>query len=387
MMRGIAALRQQPTTDAQLAVMRSTVRDAAVDRPGIYRMLSSEGEVVYVGKSKRVRSRLLSYFRCVYPEDKGARILRSAEKIEWEYTPSEFAALLQELRLIKRFRPRYNVAMMRDARHYSFIKLTKGAAPKLLVVRGASSDEGTYYGPFVGAQRVGEALRELNDVLMLRDCRTDLKMFFSDQTELFQLSPRTPGCIRHEISKCLGPCVGGCSAGQYDDRVGLAKAFLEGSDDGPINTLRDEMERLSEGLEFERAAVYRDKLERLEALRAQFGRLQFAVENLSFVYTVPGHEGEDKVYLIRRGVVRAEAAKPRSSKDRRTMKQLVEDIFSPDGSPTAQVPTHEIDELLLLSSWFRRFPKEMKRTAATSPSQRRKGQASLTRLEASSLDT
>ena len=324
MIRGISRAERQPTSDAQLAIMRSSVCDGAADRPGIYRMLSGEGEVLYVGKSKRVRSRLLSYFRCAFPEEKGARILRSAEKIEWEYTPSEFAALLQELRLIKRFRPRYNVAMMRDARHYSFIKLTKGAAPKLLVVRGASGDEaGTYYGPFVGAQRIGEAVRELNDALMLRDCRSDLKMFFSDQTELFQLSPRTPGCIRHEISKCLGPCVGGCSATQYDERVGLAKAFLEGSDDGPINMLRGEMERLSAELEFERAAHYRDKLERLEALRAQFGRLRFAVENLSFVYTVPGHEGEDKVYLIRRGVVRAELGKPRSPKDRQSMTQLV----------------------------------------------------------------
>jgi len=367
MIRGTPRLEKQPTSDAQLAIMRTNVRDTAADRPGVYRMLSSEGEVLYVGKSKRVRSRLMSYFRCEYPEDKGARILRSAESIEWDYTPSEFAALLQELRLIKRFRPRYNVAMMRDARHYSFIKLTKGAAPKLLVVRGASGEEaGIYYGPFVGAQRVGEAVRELNDALMLRDCRTDLKMFYSDQVELFQLSPRTPGCIRHEISKCLGPCVGGCSAAQYDERVLLARAFLEGSDDGPINMLRGEMERLSAQLEFERAAVYRDKLERLEALRAQFGRLRFAVENLSFVYTVPGHEGEDKVYLIRRGVVRAEVTKPKSSKDRRTMKQLVEDIFSPDDKPAAQLPTHEIDELLLLSSWFRRFPKEMKRTKQVS---------------------
>jgi excinuclease ABC subunit C len=346
--------------------MRSTVKDGAADRPGIYRMLSSDGEVLYVGKSKRVRTRLLSYFRCAYPEEKGARILRSAEKIEWEYTPSEFAALLQELRMIKRFRPRYNVAMKRDGRNYSFIKLTKGPAPKLLVVRGPTSEDADiYYGPFVGAQRVGEAVRELNDALLLRDCRTDLKMFFSDQTELFQLA-RTPGCIRHEIAKCLGPCVGGCSAGRYDEQVVLAKAFLDGSNDGPLEMLRGQMERLSEQMEFERAAVYRDKLERLEALRAQFGRLRFAVENLSFVYTVKGHEGQDRVYLIRRGVVRAELEKPRSPKDRRTMKQLVEDIFEQTDKPTASVPTHEIDELLLLSSWFRRFPQEMKRTKQVS---------------------
>lgn len=366
MIRGTPRLENQPTSDAQLAVMRSTVKESAADRPGVYRMLSSDGEVLYVGKSKRVRTRLLSYFRCAYPEEKGARILRSAEKIEWDYTPSEFAALLQELRMIKRFRPRYNVAMKNDGRNYSFIKLTRGVAPKLLVVRGASGEDADiYYGPFVGAQRVEEAVRELNDALMLRDCRVDLKMFFGDQTELFQLA-RTPGCIRHEISKCLGPCVGGCSASQYLERVALARAFLDGSDDSPINMLRAQMEKLSAELEFERAAIYRDKLERLEALRAQFGRLRFAVENLSFVYTVPGHEGEDKVYLIRRGVVRAELTKPKSSKDRRTMKQLVEDIFAENPSPTAQIPTHEIDELLLLSSWFRRFPKEMKRTRQVS---------------------
>ena len=366
MIRGTPRLETLPTSDDQLAKMKSNVRESAADRPGVYRMLSSDGEVLYVGKSKRVRSRLLSYFRCAYPEEKGARILRSAESIEWDYTSSEFAALLQELRMIKRFRPRYNVAMKQDGRNYAFIKLTRGPAPKLLVVRGPTGEDADiYYGPFVGALRVGEALRELNDALMLRDCRADLKMFFSDQTELFQLA-RTPGCIRHEISKCLGPCVGGCSESQYDERVALARAFLDGSDDGPIDMLRRQMERLSTEMQFERAAVYRDKLERLEALRAQFGRLRFAVENLSFVYTVPGHEGDDRVYLIRRGVVRAEVSKPRSSKDRRTMKQLVDDIFSQPAIPTAQVPTHEIDELLLLSSWFRRFPKEMKRTRAVS---------------------
>jgi excinuclease UvrABC nuclease subunit len=93
-------LEKQCTSDAQLAIMRSNVKESASDRPGVYRMLSSDGEIVYVGKSKRVRSRLLSYFRCAYPEEKGARILRSAESIEWDYTPSEFAALLHELRMI-----------------------------------------------------------------------------------------------------------------------------------------------------------------------------------------------------------------------------------------------------------------------------------------------
>jgi excinuclease ABC subunit C len=355
--------RFEPTSEEQIAAMKAIVRAGAADRPGIYRMLSSTGEVVYVGKSKRIRSRLLSYFRCAYPAEKGARILREAESIDWEYTPSEFAALLRELRLIKTYRPRLNVAMKRDALHYSFIKLTKGAAPKLTVVRGASADDASiYYGPFVGAQRIGEALRELSDALMLRDCGNDVKMHFSDQQELFQLTPRTPGCIRHEIAKCLGPCVGGCSVSEYEERVALARAFLDGSNDGPIEMLRGKMEAASEKMEFERAAVLRDKLGRLEALREQFGRLRFAVEKLSFVYTVKGHEGADRVYLVKRGVVRAELDKPRSTWQRNKLKRLVEDIFSGSEQPTTRVPTHEIDELLLLSSWFRRFPKEMGRT-------------------------
>jgi excinuclease ABC subunit C len=348
--------------------MRAAVRSDAADRPGIYRMLSSTGEVVYVGKSKQVRTRLLSYFRCSYPEEKGARILREADAIDWEYTPSEFAALLQELRLIKRFRPRMNHAMKRDGTHYVFIKITRGLAPKLTVVRGPSGEDASiYYGPFVGAQRIEEALRELSDVLMLRDCRSDMKMHFSDQQELFQLSARTPGCIRYEIGKCLGPCVGGCSVAQYDERVALARGFLDGASDGPMESLERQMEEASGQLQFERAASLRDKLQRLEVLREQFARLRFAVEKLSFVYTVPGHEGDDRVYVVKRGVVRAELPKPRSSWQRTKLKRLARDIFgdAPE-KPALAVPTHEIDELLLLSSWFRKFPDEMSRTKQVS---------------------
>ena len=142
----------------------------------------------------------------------------------------------------------------------------------------------------------------------------------------------------------------------------MARAFLDGSNDGPIEVLRQKVEESSASLLFERAAAYRDKLNRLEVLREQFGRLRFAVEKLSFVYTVPGHEGEDRVYMVKRGVVRAELEKPRSTWQRGKLKRLVEDIFGDHEKPSSVVPTHEIDELLLLSSWFRRFPKEMGRT-------------------------
>jgi len=347
--------------------MHDDVRARAENRPGVYRMLTGAGEVVYVGKSKRVRTRLLSYFRCAFPEEKGARILREADRIEWDYVPSEFAALLEELRQIKKLRPRFNVAMKRDGRNFCFLKLTRGPAPRFLVVRGPSQDDASvYYGPFQGAQRVGDAVRELNDALGLRDCANDQAMHFADQPELFTIFPRTPGCIRFEVKKCLGPCVGGCSAQQYHDRVKLARAFLDGTDDGPIQMLRAEMEGASDRLEFERAASLRDKLHRLEALKEQFLRLRFAVETLSFVYPVPGEQGPDRLYFIRRGRVRGEMDYPASTADHSRYEDLLAQVFSSGERETSQIPTHEIDELLLLSSWFRRFPAELKRTRAPS---------------------
>src|SRR5205823_1571654 len=155
-----------------------------------------------------------------------------------------------------------------DGRNYCFIKLTTGTAPKLVVVRGPGPDDASiYYGPFLGAVGVGDAVRELSDVLGLRDCAADQRMHFADQPELFDAFPRTPGCIRFEVRKCIGPCVGGCTVQQYATQIALARAFLDGHTDQPLETLRREMQLASDRLEFERAAAFRDKLHRLEALR------------------------------------------------------------------------------------------------------------------------
>lgn len=355
-------LLRPPTPETRVKEMEAFVRENALNKPAVYRMVAADGEVVYVGKSKQLRARLLSYFRGSFPEDKGARILRDADRIEWEYVPSEFAALLAELRAIKKYRPRRNVAMMRDARNLCFIKLTGGIAPRLSVVRGPGNDDrAMYFGPFLGAVSVSESARELSDVLGLRDCTLDRKMRFSDQAELFPLAPRTPGCLRYELKKCLGPCIAACTSAEYMDRVALARKFLDGTDDGPIEHLRREMLESSDRLEFERAGSYRDKLQRLEALRNQFGRLRFAVESLSFVYTVPGVDGQDRAYVIRRGRVRAELEAPTSAAQRSTLDEMLRTIFA-DAVDGLQVPSHEVDELLLLSSWFQRFPRELERT-------------------------
>ena len=357
-----------PLVEARRDAMLAVIKTDARDRPGTYRLLGEEGEVLYVGKSKGVRTRLLTHFRAEYPRDKSARMIAEAHSVAWDYEPSEFAACLAELRSIKRWRPRYNVAMKRDARHYAFIRLTLGPAPKLHVVRGSHGhDSATYFGPFHGAMQLAAALRELNDALGLRDCSLDTKMHFADQVELPVAVPRTPGCIRYEIGRCLGPCVAATTASQYDDRIRLAREFLAGRHDAPIIALREAMEESSERLEFERAAALRDKVERLESLQTQFARLRFAVETLSFTYTVPGDSGDDRTYVIRRGRVRAESPAPRTPADRAQLDARVADLFAPVARDTGAVPSHEIDELLLVASWFRQHPAELERTAPPAP--------------------
>jgi excinuclease ABC subunit C len=334
------------------------------DRPGVYHMIAPDGEIIYVGKAKKLRTRLLGYFRAEYPAEKSARIIRDAADVKWEYLPSEFAALLRELQLIKQWRPRHNWAMKYDARHYAFIRVAPGAAPRMQVVRSAGNDAvGIYYGPFHGANQLGDALRELNDALGLRDCRLDMPMHFADQTELPVAGARTPGCIRHEIGKCLGPCVGGTTHAKYRAQFALARDFFNGATELPIETLREAMEASSERLEFERAAALRDKLLRLESLRDQFARLRFSVESLSFVYAVPGFDNQDLSYVIRRGRVRAVLPTPHDASGKRALARRVTEILGPREQEGAPVPAHEVDELMLVSSWFRKHPHEMERTA------------------------
>lgn len=356
-----------PEIEARVVLMKEHVTLEARDRPAVYRMVSSEGEIVYVGKAKKLRTRLLNYFRAVYPAEKGARIIRDAAKVEWDYVPSEFAALLEELRQIKLWRPRHNRMMKHDRTHFAFVRIVPGAAPKFHVVRGAGNDAtGEYYGPFHGSMQLGEALRELNDALGLRDCRIDQPMYFADQPELPVARPRTPGCIRYEVGKCLGPCVAATTHREYTLRFAAARAFLEGTDDAPIRILWEAMEASSKRLEFERAAQLRDKLSRLESLREQFARIRFAVEEMSFVYTVPGFDDDDRAYVIRRGRVRDVLPAPRTPEQRRALAVRAADIFARTERDGAPVPAREVDELLLLSSWFGKFPHELERTTPIS---------------------
>ncbi|HEX6938480.1 MAG TPA: UvrB/UvrC motif-containing protein [Longimicrobiales bacterium] len=340
------------------AELRAHVREHARDLPGVYRMLGPSGEVLYVGKSVRVRTRLLSYFRARRGE-KAAEIVGHAHRIEWDYVPDEFAALLTELRQIKRWRPLYNVEHKRD-RQYCFIKRTREAAPRLLLTGDVADDGALYFGPFRGRTRVRDAIRELSDLLELRDCRGSTRMRFADQLELFRRDD-PPGCYRGEIRRCLAPCAGRCTRAEYLARVDLACRFLEGDGDAPLIALHDRMRQAAERLQFEYAAVLRDRAARLDAVRRELLALRGGVQAMTRVYRVTGHDGQDRLYLIRRGLVRAEFAWPRTPEDRERIAETIREALAELDATPYRLDPHQAAEILLVARWFRLHPAERDR--------------------------
>lgn len=339
--------------------LRRRVAALAENRPGVYRMLDATGRVIYVGKAKRVRTRLLSYFRAKYPDEKGGRILAGAADIQWDYTPSEFAACLTELRHIQRFRPRFNVQMNRPGRA-AFVKVSDGPAPKVFVGSTVSEEDVLHYGPFRGGERLREAVRVLNLELGLRDCALRMPIVYAEQGDLFT-APRRAACLRYELGSCLGPCGGFVTEAVYRERVARARAFLEGRAIAPLDRVVEAMTAASDDTAFEAATRLRDRFEALEWLFAAGGRVRAAIDALSFVYVDPGTYGDDRVYVIRRATVRASAPAPHTPIERQAFQALVDEHSGPETAPSG-LPPDAIDEMVLLLSWFRRHPAAMRRT-------------------------
>jgi len=348
-----------PTAD--LATLRDRVRRLAEPRPGVYRMTDPQGRVLYVGKAKRIKHRLLSYFRAKYPEDKAARILHACADISWDYTPSEFAAYLAELRQIARFRPPFNHHLNR-ARRTLFIKVLGGPAPRVGTGGATGREDQRWYGPFSGVGRAREAVRTLNDLLGLRDCAPAMPIVFAGQMDLFAPGLRA-ACMRHEFGTCTGPCAGLVTEEEYRRRADTAVAFLEGRTIQPVDRVIDEMQRAAGAAEFERAARWRERFEQLEWLLAATGRARAAVAALTFVYRDPGAFGDDRAYLIRHGVVRATYPWPGTPIETEAFRGVVREELERPAPAPGPLPFQHLDEILLLMAWFRRHPEAFRRTS------------------------
>ncbi|WP_293215959.1 excinuclease ABC subunit UvrC [Parvibaculum sp.] len=229
------------------------------DSPGVYRMYDAKGELLYVGKARSLKKRVSSYAKIGGHSNRIARMIATTAQMEFISTATETDALLLEANLIKRLKPRYNV-LMRDDKSFPYILLTGDHAfPQVVKHRGSRSRQGDYFGPFASAGAVTATLNALQKAFLLRSC--------SDSV----FESRTRPCLLFQIKRCSAPCTGEISEEGYAELVDEARAFLKGRSRKTQQQLVGLMDRAAADLDFERAAIYRDRIRALTQIQSHQG--------------------------------------------------------------------------------------------------------------------
>jgi excinuclease ABC subunit C len=319
-------------------------------------MIDGRGRLIYVGKAKNLRTRLLCYFRDNSRDPKSAKIIQHTRVLVWEQTGDEFAALLRELELIQTHRPRFNVLGVPGLQRHHYLCLGKSPAPYVYATNAPTGKELGVYGPLVSRNNSEEAARRINDWFQLRDCPQTVALGFADQRALFP-EDRSPKCLRLELGTCRGPCVAACSRTEYNAGVRAAKAFLDGRDRAILAKIKDLMERSAESFQFEKAMALRDRLQSLEWIDARLALLRQARTRSSFVYPLTGHDGRMRWYLIHCGQVLAVCFAPASTEERARSDTLLAGTFSRNSGDKV-LTSGGVDSVLLVVAWFRRNSAE-----------------------------
>ncbi|MBZ9804529.1 excinuclease ABC subunit UvrC [Mesorhizobium sp. ES1-6] len=227
--------------------------------PGVYRMMNAAGDVLYVGKARSLKKRVTNYAQGRFHTNRIGRMVRETSTMEFVVTRTEIEALLLEANLIKRLRPRFNV-LMRDDKSFPYILLTGDhVSPGIYKHRGARSRKGDYFGPFASAGAVGRTINSLQRAFLLRSCTNS---FYEN---------RTRPCLLYQIKRCAGPCTGEISHQGYAELVAEAKDFLSGRSQKVKTEISAAMQQASQDLDFERAAIYRDRLAALSHVQSHQG--------------------------------------------------------------------------------------------------------------------
>src|SRR3954452_1422541 len=332
--------------EGPLAVGRAAIEVAvrhAPTSPGVYRMLNAANDVLYVGKAKNVRKRLTSYAR---PTGQPVRILRmiaATVTVEIISTHTETEALLLEANLIKQLRPRFNV-QLRDDKSFPYILITGDHwAPQILKHRGAQTRPGRYFGPFASAGAVNRTITALQRAFLIRSC-TD--SFFES---------RSRPCLLYQIRRCAGPCTREIDFPGYTTLVREATDFLSGKSQAVKQELAGEMEKASGELEFESAALYRDRLAALSAIQSQQGINPRTVEEAD-VFAIHQEGGFScvEVFFFRTGQNWGNRAYfPRAEKTytpEEVLGSFLAQFYDDKPPPKLILLSHDIEECELLAS-------------------------------------
>jgi len=260
------------------------------NRPGVYRMMNAAGDVLYVGKARSLKKRVIQYAQGRFHTNRIGRMVRETATMEFVVTRTETEALLLEANLIKRLRPRFNV-LMRDDKSFPYILLTTDhPAPGLFKHRGAQSRKGDYFGPFASAGAVGRTINSLQRAFLLRTCTDSV------------FESRSRPCLLYQIKRCSGPCTGEVSLDDYAELVSEARAFLSGKSSRIKAQISEAMQEASDALDFERAAIYRDRLSALSHVQSHQGINPQSVDEAD-VFAIHQEGGQSciQVFFFRTG--------------------------------------------------------------------------------------
>ena len=250
--------------------------------PGVYRMLNSKNEILYVGKAKNLPNRLKSYVSEKNHIIRTERMLSQTEKLEITTTTNESEALLLEANLIKKFKPKFNI-LLKDDKSFPYIFISKHEFPRIERHRGAKNKAGKYYGPFASSLAVNSAIKTLQRIFLLRSC-TDKQIAAGDKT-----------CFNYFLKRCAGPCGGKISSTDYNKLVEAADEFLSKGKSRKIQTtLSAQMESASNELDFEKAAIVRDKIKSLNIIQSS---LTISDANLIEADVIAGYKESGKTCI------------------------------------------------------------------------------------------
>lgn len=351
-MRGILASLSLPD-DRQRA--RQLIRENCPLTPGIYGWLDSNRQLAYVGKSKCLRKRVLSYLALNPKDSKGQRIRRHCPLICWEPISHELLALLREQELIHRWRPEFNSLGQPTRMQPAYLCVAGSPAPNIRMARRLTGNFLHAFGPISGTKRLRGAIASMNQVFQLRDCPDKTKFEFQNQSFLFDDEPATAKCIRYELGTCPGPCAGMCGSSDYKVLVGEAVEFLNGNRPQVLESLESRMHNAASRQAFEMAAIYRDSLDQLCWLDRRLTGLRMAQQQLNGVLEIDARRQRTAWMLLRGGKLVATVPKPDNAKRAAHAKEAIENARR--GSSGLSTNLLEMSLQLIVISWFRKNPK------------------------------
>ncbi len=263
------------------------------DNPGVYLFKNKNGEVIYVGKAKSLRRRVFSYFQSGDKDSPKTRLLvANIADLEYMLVDTEMEAFMLELNLIHKYKPRYNIRL-KDDKHYPFIKVTLDEEyPRVFLVRRVKKDGGRYFGPYSDAGAVRNTLNLIHRIFPIRSCKLPVK----------HGEAVARPCLQYHIGRCLAPCTGKVDLNEYSKLIDRICLFLSNKETEIISELKEEMEKASSELKFERAAVLRDQIRDIEAVTAKQKIISAELDDWDIVALAVGIEYVcAQVYFVRAG--------------------------------------------------------------------------------------